>query len=135
LLGRIVLYFSIAQEQLSSIELMYCTRKSGVLYRKGGQLYPLLSIAQAQLSVIDSCSVQEVVVPGSFIPFCSFAQAQLSAIDSCFIQERVVPGSFIPYCSIAQAQLSFHGHRDAVKFFVSVPGKNIRKVFFRFFFE
>ncbi|XP_069566349.1 C-Jun-amino-terminal kinase-interacting protein 3 isoform X15 [Brachyistius frenatus] len=31
-------------------------------------------------------------------------------------------GSFIPYCSMAQAQLCFHGHRDAVKFFVSVPG-------------
>ncbi len=41
-----------------------------------------------------------------------------------------MPGSFIPYCSMAQAQLSFHGHRDAVKFFVSVPGKNIRKFFF-----
>lgn len=32
--------------------------------------------------------------------------------------------SFIPYCSMAQAQLCFHGHRDAVKFFVSVPGKH-----------
>ncbi|XP_072273802.1 C-Jun-amino-terminal kinase-interacting protein 3 isoform X14 [Pyxicephalus adspersus] len=31
-------------------------------------------------------------------------------------------GSFIPYCSMAQAQLCFHGHRDAVNFFVSVPG-------------
>ncbi|KAM6963448.1 C-Jun-amino-terminal kinase-interacting protein 3 [Aplochiton taeniatus] len=31
-------------------------------------------------------------------------------------------GSFIPYCSMAQAQLCFHGHRDAVKFFVSVQG-------------
>lgn len=31
--------------------------------------------------------------------------------------------SFIPYCSMAQAQLCFHGHRDAVKFFVSVPGE------------
>ena len=28
--------------------------------------------------------------------------------------------TFIPYCTMAQAQLSFHGHRDAVKFFVSV---------------
>lgn len=37
-------------------------------------------------------------------------------------KDRVTPGSFIPYCSMAQAQLSFHGHRDAVKFFVSVPG-------------
>ena len=35
----------------------------------------------------------------------------------------VTPGSFIPYCTMAQAQLSFHGHRDAVKFFVVVPGK------------
>ncbi|XP_059147421.1 C-Jun-amino-terminal kinase-interacting protein 4-like isoform X13 [Physella acuta] len=35
--------------------------------------------------------------------------------------ESVTPGSFIPYCSMAQAQLSFHGHKDAVKFFVSVP--------------
>ncbi|KAJ9578644.1 hypothetical protein L9F63_005134, partial [Diploptera punctata] len=35
---------------------------------------------------------------------------------------KVTPGSFIPYCSMAQAQLSFHGHRDAVKFFVAVPG-------------
>ncbi|XP_078461356.1 C-Jun-amino-terminal kinase-interacting protein 3-like isoform X2 [Lampetra planeri] len=33
-----------------------------------------------------------------------------------------VPASFIPYCSMLQAQLCFHGHRDAVKFFVAVPG-------------
>ena len=32
-------------------------------------------------------------------------------------------GSFVPYCSMAHAQLCFHGHRDAVKFFVTVPGK------------
>uniref|UniRef100_A0A8C9YDU7 C-Jun-amino-terminal kinase-interacting protein 4 n=1 Tax=Sander lucioperca TaxID=283035 RepID=A0A8C9YDU7_SANLU len=32
-------------------------------------------------------------------------------------------GSFVPYCSMAHAQLCFHGHRDAVKFFVAVPGK------------
>ncbi|EFX78867.1 hypothetical protein DAPPUDRAFT_305108 [Daphnia pulex] len=36
-------------------------------------------------------------------------------------RDRVVAGSFIPYCSMAQAQLSFHGHKDAVKFFVAVP--------------
>ena len=38
-------------------------------------------------------------------------------------QQQLTPGSYIPYCSMAQAQLSFHGHRDAVKFFVAVPGK------------
>ena len=27
----------------------------------------------------------------------------------------------LPYCYMAQAQLSFHGHRDAVKFFAAVP--------------
>lgn len=31
--------------------------------------------------------------------------------------------SYLPYCSMAQAQLSFHGHRDAVKFFVAIPGR------------
>ncbi|XP_018406003.1 PREDICTED: JNK-interacting protein 3 isoform X1 [Cyphomyrmex costatus] len=40
-----------------------------------------------------------------------------------FASERgVTPGSFVPYCSMAHAQLSFHGHRDAVKMFVAVPG-------------
>ncbi|XP_042886590.1 C-Jun-amino-terminal kinase-interacting protein 4-like isoform X6 [Penaeus japonicus] len=38
------------------------------------------------------------------------------------VKDQLTPGSFIPYCSMAQAQLSFHGHRDAVKFFVAVPG-------------
>ena len=40
------------------------------------------------------------------------------------VRDRVVAGSFIPYCSMAQAQLSFHGHKDAVKFFVAVPGES-----------
>ncbi|KAJ2954018.1 hypothetical protein O0L34_g2232 [Tuta absoluta] len=31
-------------------------------------------------------------------------------------------GGNIPWCSMAHAQLSFHGHRDAVTFFVAVPG-------------
>lgn len=55
-----------------------------------------------------------------------------------FASERgVTPGSFIPYCSMAHAQLSFHGHRDAVKMFVAVPGKlqNIDFVYTRFFFK
>ncbi|KAM6452417.1 C-Jun-amino-terminal kinase-interacting protein 3-like isoform 2-T2 [Liasis olivaceus] len=28
----------------------------------------------------------------------------------------------IPYCAMEQAQISYHGHRDAVRFFISVPG-------------
>lgn len=39
--------------------------------------------------------------------------------------DSAVPGSFVPYCSMAHAQLCFHGHRDAVKFFVTVPGQAV----------
>jgi hypothetical protein len=45
--------------------------------------------------------------------------------------ESTLPGSYVPYCSMAQAQLCFHGHRDAVKFFAAVPGKQQRVVFIR----
>ncbi|GMR39845.1 hypothetical protein PMAYCL1PPCAC_10040 [Pristionchus mayeri] len=31
--------------------------------------------------------------------------------------------AFIPYCNLTHAQFSFHGHKDAVKFFLSVPGE------------
>ncbi|XP_066497788.1 sperm associated antigen 9a isoform X2 [Hoplias malabaricus] len=34
-------------------------------------------------------------------------------------------GFYVPYCSMAHAQLCFHGHRDAVKFFVAVPGQAV----------
>uniref|UniRef100_A0A669CR87 C-Jun-amino-terminal kinase-interacting protein 4 n=1 Tax=Oreochromis niloticus TaxID=8128 RepID=A0A669CR87_ORENI len=37
--------------------------------------------------------------------------------------DKVTAGTFVPYCSMAHAQLSFHGHRDAVKFFTAVPGE------------
>uniref|UniRef100_A0A914WZY1 RH2 domain-containing protein n=1 Tax=Plectus sambesii TaxID=2011161 RepID=A0A914WZY1_9BILA len=39
------------------------------------------------------------------------------------VTDRVAPGTFIPYCNMTQAQLSFHGHKDAVKFFLAVPGE------------
>uniref|UniRef100_A0A8C1K1D3 Sperm associated antigen 9a n=1 Tax=Cyprinus carpio TaxID=7962 RepID=A0A8C1K1D3_CYPCA len=39
--------------------------------------------------------------------------------------DGVLTGSYVPYCSMAHAQLCFHGHRDAVKFFASVPGQVI----------
>lgn len=40
--------------------------------------------------------------------------------------DKVTAGTFVPYCSMTHAQLSFHGHRDAVKFFTAVPGKETR---------
>lgn len=46
---------------------------------------------------------------------------------------EVTPGSFVPYCSMAHAQLSFHGHRDAVKMFVAVPGKEKKNFFNQIF--
>ncbi|XP_059413539.1 C-Jun-amino-terminal kinase-interacting protein 4-like isoform X4 [Carassius carassius] len=39
--------------------------------------------------------------------------------------DGAVTGSYVPYCSMAHAQLCFHGHRDAVKFFATVPGQVI----------
>ncbi|ROL42965.1 C-Jun-amino-terminal kinase-interacting protein 4 [Anabarilius grahami] len=39
--------------------------------------------------------------------------------------DGTVSGSYVPYCSMAHAQLCFHGHRDAVKFFATVPGQVI----------
>uniref|UniRef100_A0A671N0K8 C-Jun-amino-terminal kinase-interacting protein 4 n=1 Tax=Sinocyclocheilus anshuiensis TaxID=1608454 RepID=A0A671N0K8_9TELE len=32
--------------------------------------------------------------------------------------DGAMTGSYVPYCSMAHAQLCFHGHRDAVKFFI-----------------
>jgi hypothetical protein len=46
--GRIVLYFSIAQAQLSAFYLMHCTGKGGTWKI----IYFCFSIAQAQLSAI-----------------------------------------------------------------------------------
>uniref|UniRef100_H2ZKU4 RH1 domain-containing protein n=1 Tax=Ciona savignyi TaxID=51511 RepID=H2ZKU4_CIOSA len=43
------------------------------------------------------------------------------------LSDKITPGTFIPYCSMANAQLSFHGYRDAVKFFVAVPGSVLLK--------
>lgn len=43
---------------------------------------------------------------------------------------RVPPIPYVPFCTMAHAQLSFHGHRDAVKFFVAVPGSGGKVLFF-----
>ncbi len=44
------------------------------------------------------------------------------------VYEQTSSSNYIPYCSMSNAQLSFHGYRDAVKFFVSVPGKPTSKL-------
>lgn len=35
--------------------------------------------------------------------------------------------SNLPYCDITDTQFSFHGHRDAIKFFLNVPSEIIQK--------
>jgi hypothetical protein len=34
---------------------------------------------------------------------------------------------YLPYCNLNKAQFSFHGHRDAVRFFLHVAGKGLHK--------
>ena len=36
-------------------------------------------------------------------------------------------GSILPYCNLSDSQFSFHGHRDSVKFFLSVPIETLTK--------
>ncbi|RZF40125.1 hypothetical protein LSTR_LSTR011253 [Laodelphax striatellus] len=52
----------------------------------------------------------------------SRAPAPVVRVFADSVTSQLTPSYFTPYCSMAQAQLSFHGHRDAVKFFVAVPG-------------
>lgn len=35
--------------------------------------------------------------------------------------------SNVPYCNLSEAQFSFHGHRDAIKFFLNVPSQALQK--------
>ncbi|GMS87954.1 hypothetical protein PENTCL1PPCAC_10129, partial [Pristionchus entomophagus] len=46
-----------------------------------------------------------------------------AATPAAAAAETAAPKAFIPYCNLTQAQFSFHGHKDAVKFFLSVPGE------------
>ena len=34
----------------------------------------------------------------------------------------------IPYCNLAESQFSFHDHRNAIKFFLSVPSEAFQKL-------
>lgn len=50
------------------------------------------------------------------------------ALSGTSLVETKVFRKCVPYCSMAHAQLSFHGHRDAVRFFVAVPGRGGKKL-------
>ncbi|XP_039596862.1 C-Jun-amino-terminal kinase-interacting protein 4 [Polypterus senegalus] len=49
-----------------------------------------------------------------------FSVPLLQGRENCQGQNKTAP--YIPYCSVSTAQVCFHGHRDAVRFFVSVAG-------------
>jgi hypothetical protein len=44
------------------------------------------------------------------------------------VYDQISSSNYIPYCSMINAQLSFHGYRDAVKFFIAVPGQALSKL-------
>uniref|UniRef100_A0A8C5S3W7 Uncharacterized protein n=1 Tax=Laticauda laticaudata TaxID=8630 RepID=A0A8C5S3W7_LATLA len=57
------------------------------------------------------------------VPFVSGKQISLLLIVGKFIADtKTSPSAGIPLCAMEQAQISYHGHRDAVRFFASVPG-------------
>lgn len=72
------------------------------------------------------------------IPFNSSNEEALSKKDA-LSSSKSVPGQvvkissssesneIIPYCNLVDSQFSFHGHRDAVKFFLSVPSQTLQK--------
>ncbi|CAF1328704.1 unnamed protein product [Rotaria sordida] len=45
------------------------------------------------------------------------------------VSDQISSSNYIPYCNMSNAQLSFHGYRDAVKFFVVVPGQTSSKLY------
>lgn len=61
----------------------------------------------------DGCSNNATIVP---------RVQGLPLLPGAGVRAAPIPGSYVPFCTMAHAQLSFHGHRDAVKFFVAVPG-------------
>ncbi|XP_029015531.1 sperm associated antigen 9a isoform X12 [Betta splendens] len=70
--------------------------------------------------VIISIPLSEANKSKGIVPNRPGAAVRVYGDDS---SDCAVQGSFVPYCSMAHAQLCFHGHRDAVKFFVTVPGQ------------
>lgn len=45
----------------------------------------------------------------------------INELNSSLASEEVS----IPYCSTGSAQLCYHGHRQAVRFIISAPGKSL----------
>ncbi|XP_073458777.1 C-Jun-amino-terminal kinase-interacting protein 3-like isoform X2 [Aquarana catesbeiana] len=56
------------------------------------------------------------------IPFCKGLDAKSEEINAKEKSSQDFSSQRSPYCTVEYAQVSFHGHRDAVRFFAYVPG-------------
>lgn len=80
-------------------------------------------------------TVEMILLLGNKIPITAAIPGRPGGVIRVYRESPTEPkdvpigSGYIPYCSMAQAQLSFHGHRDAVKFFVVIPGGAIFCVF------
>ncbi|XP_052746804.1 JNK-interacting protein 3 isoform X2 [Bicyclus anynana] len=75
----------------------------------------VISVPLTETSSASASSVSRMPLPG-----------HASVVPAGPAPGACSPGDCIPWCSMALAQLSFHGHRDAVTFFVSVPGATMQ---------
>jgi hypothetical protein len=74
----------------------------------------------------DSKLMKFLKVFGKHIFFIGIAPT--STKPDSIVRTSASASNYIPYCSMTNAQLSFHGYRDAVKFFVAVPGQPASKI-------
>ena len=84
-------------------------------------LKPLLILAEGNRQVLTSPSSCR---PGGVVRVYGNDQTDGTAAGGA-------SADLIPYCCISHAQLSYHGYKDAVKFFVAVPGTALCKLITR----
>ncbi len=49
-------------------------------------------------------------------------------IPGNIVRINSVEQSKLPYCNLSESQFSFHGHRNAIKFFLSVPSEAFQRL-------
>lgn len=98
-------------------------------HRSSGGSAGLCFLPTASVSVI--CLFSAAIKTPGGAPHRPGTAVRVYADDS---SDSSVTGSTVPYCSMAHAQLCFHGHRNAVKFFVTVPGEFSWRLLYIHFF-
>jgi hypothetical protein len=79
----------------------------------------ILSIPFTDISISGKKST---ALPGSIVR----VGAALSSPTSKATENDLLDAN-VPYCNLSDAQFSFHGHRDAIKFFLNVPSEALQK--------